>query len=70
MAALLRNPVPPASGNRDSDNVNVSTVDGPKITPAWHSSQPQSVPSGFDPLACPILLRHWFGVALRRKCRE
>lgn len=63
MEAQRKNPAPLAGGSRASETVEVGTLDGPKISPLHRSSQLQAFPAGFDPLACPIIWRHWYGAS-------
>lgn len=70
MEAQRRNPAPLAGGSRASETVKVGTLDGPKNTPLLDPSRPRSLPPGFNPMACPILSRHWFGAVLRWERRE
>ena len=70
MEAQRRNPVPLAGGNRASEFVKARRLDGPKISLLSDLSQVQSLPPGLDPLAKPIIWRHWFGASLGLERRK
>ncbi len=59
--AAKQNPAPSVGGGRGSIFVNAGAPDDPKHTSARIPSQPQ-LPSGFDPMAMPIIAAHFFDV--------
>ncbi len=57
----IRNPAPVVAGGRALKPVLAERLDGSKDTRILDSVQ-RALPAGFDPVAMPMLARHWFGV--------
>ena len=56
-------------GDRASGFINAPTIDGPRTTPPRFKIQ-DLPPSDFDPVAMPIIARHWFGVSTKAQSKS
>lgn len=54
---------PPGGLGRLSKSVLADGFDFPRDNLTGPKKQVSAAPPGFDPAACPIITRHWFGTA-------